>query len=170
LLALGADPDLVNCDGWSARTWVKSEANPALLDVFGLAKDEIPTPAPTKLVELPEVEFNDTKLRASAADGAFWTVFMRAAANGDVQTLRRLVEDGVEVNGQSPNGTTALIAAIKNGHTEAACELLELGADLDISDGEGLTAVEWAMKKGQQDLLSTLQARGATVSAKSVPE
>jgi len=111
-------------------------------------------------MELPEVELKDTKLGSSAADGAFWTVFMRAAAQGDVRTLRRLVDDGVEVNGQSPNGTTAFMAAVKNGHLEAACELLELGADPEITDEEGLNALEWAVKKGQLDLSSVLKDRG----------
>ena len=166
LLVLGADPDIHNFEGWSARSWAKSEANPALLDVFGIPKEE--TAFETKIVELPEVELKDTKLGSSAADGAFWTVFMRAAAQGDVRTLRRLVDDGVEVNGQSPNGTTAFMAAVKNGHLEAASELLELGADPEITDEEGLNALEWAVKKGQLDLLSVLKDRGFLASAQEV--
>lgn len=160
LLALGADPDIHNCEGWSPRSWAKSEANLALLEVFGIPKEAV-VPTQTKIVELPEVEIKETKPIGSAADGAFWTVFMRAAANGDVRTLRQLVEDGVEVNGQSPNGTTALMAAVKNGHVEAACELIELGADPEIADDEGLNALEWALKKGQVDLLSSLKSRGS---------
>lgn len=161
LLAMGADPDIQNFEGWSARRWVKSEANRALLDVFGISREELPTGAVKEREETQIVEVNDVRFVPSAADGAFWTVFMRAAATGDVATLRRLVEDdGVEVNGQSPNGTTALMTAMKNGHVEAACSLIELGADLDITDHEGLSAVAWAIKKGQRELLKELQERG----------
>ncbi len=161
LLAMGADPDLQNFEGWSARRWVKSEANRALLDVFGISRDDLPTAAVKEAEVTQIVEVDDLRVIPSAADGAFWAVFMRAASMGDVATLRRLVEDdGVEVNGQSPNGTTALMAAMKNGHVEAACKLIELGADLDIRDHEGLSAVAWATKKGQRELLKQLQDRG----------
>ena len=79
---------------------------------------------------------------------------------GDVETVRRLADDGVEVNGQSPNGTTALIAAVKNGHAATALELIELGADPSIEDEEGYTAVEWAEKKGQEAFIKGLKDRG----------
>jgi ankyrin repeat protein len=161
LLAMGADPDIENFEGWSAGRWVKSEANPALLDVFGLTREESPRSVVKEQENTQILEVEDLRMVPSAADGAFWTLFMRAAAMGDVGTLRRLVEDdGVEVNGQSPNGTTALMAAMKNGHLEAACNLIELGADLDITDEEGLTACAWAAKKGQISLLKALQERG----------
>jgi ankyrin repeat protein len=96
-----------------------------------------------------------------AAEGAFWTVFMRAAAAGDTDTVRRLALEGVEVNGQSPNGTTALIAAAKNGHAETAFELVELGADIAITDGDGISAIDWAKKKGQTLIVQGLEERSA---------
>ena len=101
------------------------------------------------------------KVTKVMVNDAFWTVFMRAASIGDVATVRRLADDGVEVNGQSPNGTTALIAAVKNGHSDTALELIELGADPTIEDEEGLNAVEWAEKKGQESFLKGLKQRGA---------
>ncbi len=161
LLAMGADPDITNFEGWSARRWVKSEANTALLDVFGISREELAKASGKEPRDTQILEVEDLRFVPSAADGAFWTLFMRAAAMGDVVTLRRLVEDdGVEVNGQSPNGTTALMAAMKNGHLEAACELIDLGADITITDHEGLTACAWAAKKGQFDVLKALQDRG----------
>jgi ankyrin repeat protein len=100
---------------------------------------------------------------------------MRAASSGDIETVRRLALDGVEVNAQSPNGTTPLIAAVKNGHSETAFELIELGADLSIADSDGMTAVEWARKKGQPMLVKGLEelatkAPGNFVEAEAVSE
>lgn len=153
LLELGADREIQNFDGWSGRTWAEAESDPALREVFGLPKQQ-----PKELAE--KVEEPQGRAIKVMVNDAFWTVFMRAASIGDVETVRRLADDGVEVNGQSPNGTTALIAAVKNGHETTAFELIELGADLTIQDEEGLNAVEWAEKKGQKTFINALKQRG----------
>jgi ankyrin repeat protein len=159
LLELGANIDIENFDGWSARKWAKSESDPALLDAFGMQKAE---PAET-VVKLEEVVVKEeppvTRVAVSSAGQAFWTVFMRAASAGDVDTVRRLVDDGVEINGQSPNGTTALIAAVKNGQSAVACELVELGADLGLCDQDGFNAIQWAQKKGLVPFIQVLKDR-----------
>ena len=155
LLELGASPDVENFDGWSARKWAAAEANRALMDVFGLLKDE-EAKAPAEIIEVPA-----PKPAPSVTNDAFWTAFMRAASVGDAPSLRRLADDGVEINGQSPNGTTALIAAAKNGKKESVLELIELGADLNIFDAEGLTAIAWAAKNGQTMIVQALKERGA---------
>ena len=84
---------------------------------------------------------------------------MRAASSGDINTVRRLAADGIEVNGQSPNGTTALMAAVKNGHAEVAFELIDLGADVDLTDTDGVTAMEWAKRKGQAMIIKGIEER-----------
>jgi len=150
LLELGADREIQNFDGWSGRTWAEAESDPALREVFGLPKQQ-----PKELAE--KVEEPQGRATKVMVNDAFWTVFMRAAASGDLETVRRLVDEGVEINGQSPNGTTALMAAVKNGRAEIACELVELGADLSICDQEGLNAISWAQKKGLTPFLTVLK-------------
>ena len=103
----------------------------------------------------------------SPVQDTFWTVFMRAASSGDIQTVRRLAADGIEVNGQSPNGTTALMAAVKNGHADVAFELIDLGADADLADSDGLTAIEWAKRKGQAVIIKGLEERCSARPAES---
>ena len=166
LLDLGANPDIENFDGWSARKWATSESNPALMAVFGPIapketsegsqerEEEAQVVAPQRIV------MNDT----------FWTAFMRAASVGDRNTVRRFADEGVEINGQSPNGTTALIAAVKNGQKDTVLELIELGADLNIPDQEGLTALAWAAKKGEVLLVKTLKESGAQDEDQERPE
>ena len=163
LLELGADPEIQNFDGWSGRTWAEAETDPALREVFGL-------PKVTGHAQLAKVDAQGEKGEGAPkketrvmVNDAFWTVFMKAASIGDLETVRRLADDGVEVNGQSPNGTTALMAAVKNGHAATALELIELGADIAIEDEEGLNAVEWAQRKGQQAFINGLKARGITL-------
>lgn len=155
LLELGADPQQENFDGWSARRWAEAESDLTIRAMLGIKKGE-----QEAMLSRPQertAATSSTKANSGVVQGAFWTVLMRAASSGDVETVRRLASDGVEVNAQSPNGTTPLIAAVKNGHSETAFELIELGADLSIADADGVTAVEWARKKGQVMLLKGLE-------------
>jgi ankyrin repeat protein len=158
LFELGADPDIENFDGWSARKWAKSESNPALMAVFGPVKEK---ETDSESGDESKENAQEVAPRKVASTDTFWIAFMRAAATGDLSSIRRLADDGVEVNGQSPNGTTALIAAAKNGQKDTVLELIELGADLNLPDEEGLTALAWAAKKGQALVVQTLKDKGA---------
>jgi hypothetical protein len=153
LLELGADPDLQNFEGWSAKKWAEAETDATIQAVFGIKKVDSESVSIKMQSEVTNnnnnIEQPAKPLQSSAFEGAFWTVFMRAASTGDTNTVRQLAMDGVEVNGQSPNGTTALMAAVKNGHAETAFELIELGADLSLTDADGISAIDWAKKKGQ---------------------
>ena len=159
LLELGANVDIENFDGWSPRKWALSESDPAFIEALGIAKQEHHEVGMKVEGSVVKEELKETRVMVSPVGQAFWTVFMRASASGDLETVRRLIEDGVEINGQSPNGTTALMAAIKNGRSEIACELVELGADLSICDQDGLSAIEWAHKKGLSSFLTVLKER-----------
>lgn len=158
LLELGADPELKNFDGWSAKRWAEAESDLTIKALLGVKKGE----SEAIMVRSQAVEAEETTKPikpAGPAQDAFWTALMRAASAGDLDTVRRLALDGVEINGQSPNGTTPLMAAVKNGQAETAFELIELGADLSIADDDGLTAIEWAKKKGQVLLVKGLEER-----------
>jgi ankyrin repeat protein len=110
----------------------------------------------------------EAKTTVVVVNDAFWIALMRAASIGDVEAVKRLAEDGVEVNGQSPNGTTPLIAAVKNGQSDAVFELLELGADLSLTDADGLDAVAWAKKMGHALIIEGLKERGVELDQISV--
>jgi ankyrin repeat protein len=159
LLELGADPDVQNFDGWSAKRWAEAETDLNIQALFGIKKMETDNMnarlESNTIVEQPMRPLQN----GGVVQGAFWTVFMRAAASGDTETVRQLALDGVEVNGQSPNGTTALMAAVKNGHADTAFELIELGADLSMTDLDGVSAIDWAKRKGQAIIVEGLEQR-----------
>jgi ankyrin repeat protein len=159
LLELGANVDIENFDGWSARKWALSASDPSFLDALGIAKPDQHDSSVKVEETVVKEEAKEHRIAVSPVGQAFWTVFMRAAASGDIETVRRFIDDGVEINGQSPNGTTALMAAIKNERSDVACELLELGADLAICDQDGFNAVQWAQKKGLTPFLAVLKER-----------
>lgn len=159
LLELGANVDIENFDGWSARKWALSASDPSFLEASGIVKPDHHDISLKVQGNTVKEEAKEPKVLVSPVGQAFWTVFMRAAASGDIETVRRFIDDGVEINGQSPNGTTALMAAIKNERSDVACELLELGADLAICDQDGFNAVQWAQKKGLTPFLAVLKER-----------
>jgi len=167
LLELGADPDLKNFDDWSAKRWAEAETDNTIQALFGIKKVDADSMGARMQANI-DVEKSSKPLRSGGAvEGAFWTVFMRAASSGDTETVRQLALDGVEVNGQSPNGTTALIAAVKNGHAQTAFELIELGADVSLTDADGISAIEWAKKKGQALIVQGLEQKCAAAAPQS---
>jgi ankyrin repeat protein len=159
LLELGADPDLEDFDGWSAKRWAEAESDVTIQALFGLRKEdnEVGNANEQSVVGYDEVA--KSRPSGGAVESAFWAMFMRAASAGDTETVRRLVQDGVEIDGQSPNGTTALIAAVKNGHSETAFELIDLGADISLADNDGISPIEWAKRKGGVMLVKGLEER-----------
>lgn len=165
---LGGSLDIENFDGWSARKWLLSQSEPAFLEAFGIEKPAPSESAKKLLADAAKVAPPKAMPTPHVAAGgqAFWTAFMRAAAAGDLETMRRLADDGVDINGQSPNGTTAIIAAVKNGRTETAFELIDMGADLQLCDKDGLSAIEWARKTGLVPFLKVLEERHLVTESK----
>lgn len=70
------------------------------------------------------------------------TALHSAAANGNVETIRRLIKDGADVNALDDSGTTPLIYALVFGYKEAIIELLECGADPYVEDPVGRNAFD----------------------------
>lgn len=58
----------------------------------------------------------------------------RAAKTGDVETLEKLIEEGVDVNARTEFDATALYFAASNNHPEACAVLADAGAELDVAD------------------------------------
>lgn len=56
----------------------------------------------------------------------------QAAANGDVEAIRKLVSEGAKVDGPAQCGDTPLVIASGYGQTDAAIALLALGADKNL--------------------------------------
>ena len=79
-------------------------------------------------------------------------MLIRAAADGDSEAVRRLIARGVDVNGRSGGGQTALILAIIGGHEKVVHILRTAGADPRLRDRLGLTAFDWAERRGFHEL------------------
>ena len=99
-----------------------------------------------------------------------------AAANGNLDILSYLFEQGADVNASSYsrglNGPfrdclswhTPLIDALRNGHNDAFTFLIDKGADVNLPDRDGYTALHYAVKSKNFDALSCLVHNGADVN------
>ena len=91
-----------------------------------------------------------------------------AARKGDAATVKKLLDEGVDVNTKFRYGATALFYACDHGHLEVVKVLLDKGADLNLKDSfYGFTplmlAVSPAQKKKPEhtEIAKLLIAKGA---------
>ena len=85
----------------------------------------------------------------------------------DMETLKSLVESGVDVNYQDPQyGTTALMLACNYGLTDIARFLLDNGAKANIQAKSGSTALSGAAQQSLE-LVKLLLDKGADIQLKT---
>jgi len=85
----------------------------------------------------------------------------QAATHGDVESARRLLQSGADVDSRDRYGQTALMQAAHHGH-EALVELLiENGADLNVTAKYGLSALMLAVVAGHAEIARRLARAGA---------
>ena len=92
--------------------------------------------------------------------------FLGVVWAGDYTEVKKLIEEGANVNDREENGTTALIYASKEGHTDIAKLLIDEGADVNAQEYHGWTALMFASIKGQIDIAKLLIEEGADLDAR----
>lgn len=95
----------------------------------------------------------------------FGSPLIEAAATGDLEMLRDLIDAGADVNESviSPEPRTALNAAARHGHLAAVKILLDAGAEVDKVARGDATALIDAARGGHVDVVELLIERGAVV-------
>ncbi len=89
----------------------------------------------------------------------------QAAADGDLEMIKKLLAGGANINARDDSGYTPLHKAV--WWSRAAVNLLlEEGADINVSDAEGCTPLHWASLWEDEALGALLVAKGADVEIK----
>jgi ankyrin repeat protein len=89
-----------------------------------------------------------------------------AAERGDMQGVRKLLDQGVDINETSVEYGTALSAAAAYGRVDIMKYLLDRGADINVGRG-WWTPSAAASAGGQMEAIRLLLDRGADINAKS---
>ncbi len=95
---------------------------------------------------------------------------MYAARKGDLEKVKLLISNGVDINQQHEFGITALMEAEHNGHLEIVKLLVNNKANLDLEGshfeigGSIVTALTCAVKNGHFEIVEFLVNSGANVN------
>ncbi len=97
----------------------------------------------------------------NVADRTGDTPLICAVYNGDVDSVRWLINFDADLNAQNKEGSTALMLAIDRKNFEITRHLLHAGARTDIADKTGWTAVD-CQKYATAEIQSLFQPRLVT--------
>jgi|GEM_PF-2603038 len=91
----------------------------------------------------------------------------KASREGDVATVRKLLDEGVDPNASPSGGRTCLMVASENGHPQVVKTLLSKGAKANLQEWKvKFTALMVAAKHGQAEIVKLLLEAGADPSVK----
>lgn len=94
---------------------------------------------------------------ALGANSKGWNPLIYAAYAGHVDTVRLLLSYGVQVDGQTDAGLTALMLASKRGCIDCVSLLLRMGADANLRSKQGQIAQDIALSAGNTEIGNLLE-------------
>jgi len=95
--------------------------------------------------------------RASATSQALFV----AAKKGNVESVKRILQAGVDVNASDADGWTALMFATFKGHKEVVQVLLDAGANVNAQSQDGTTPLMTATFRNHPGVVQMLMDAGA---------
>ena len=84
--------------------------------------------------------------------------FQRAAQQGNVDVLRRLIDEGVEPDTVDEDGNTALMVLAREGRADGVGLLLSAGAEVEMMNVSGASALMLAAANGHLEVVKLLAA------------
>lgn len=91
-----------------------------------------------------------------------------AAKSGNLDKLRKLIAEGVDVNKPNKKGITPLMYAIANKHEKVVKELLKHPQiDIEKQSDDGKRPIHWAAEMYNLEILNTLLDKGADINSET---
>ncbi len=87
-----------------------------------------------------------------------------AARDGNTNELKRLLDEGSDIEERGQFGKTPLYLAVENGHTNTVKFLLSQGANVDVADGSTVRPIYEAARGSHVDIVRLLLEHGANVN------
>lgn len=100
--------------------------------------------------------------KMSPRDG---TPLMHAATDGDLESMRLLIDHGADLNARNESNELPLGYACSYGQWEAAKLLVERGADVNGIEREGRTHLDWVTLGGNEQGIQVLRSLGGVLHA-----
>lgn len=88
-----------------------------------------------------------------------WTPLHYAAAIGDNEIVRVLLDKYAYIDAESPNKTTPIMMAARGGHILTVKLLLDEAADATLKNELGMTAIDFAVMYNHKDIAEGLTYR-----------
>ena len=85
-----------------------------------------------------------------------WSALHYAASGPNVEVIDYLLQQGANLEGRSPNGTTPLMMAARYGSEPNVDRLLAAKAEIRATNEQGLSAVDFARLGGREKLTQRL--------------
>jgi ankyrin repeat protein len=86
---------------------------------------------------------------------------------GDLESIKKLIGQGADVNFQTNCGFTALIYAVVKGHIDSVEYLIKAGADVNLPVNDGRTPLMFTWSSDYQKVVDLLLTAGADIHIKS---
>ncbi|MBN1578688.1 MAG: ankyrin repeat domain-containing protein [Chitinispirillaceae bacterium] len=91
---------------------------------------------------------------------------IRASAKGDLALVKKLIDEGANVNNADASGRTALLEAAWGGYNDVVKFLIERGAKVNSADTSGFTPLMRAIEDGHGAVVTALIKHGADVNTR----
>lgn len=121
------------------------------------------------LIPQPVWRLFDDFFHWSETDDAFFALVhnhLYYAVNcNDLQLVRRVVDNGADLESRGSNGKTPLMQAAEYEYRDILSYLIEQGADIDATDEKGWTALLYAAFDGRMETVQYLAECGADLDA-----
>ncbi|MDB5988623.1 MAG: hypothetical protein JWQ10_26 [Herbaspirillum sp.] len=87
-----------------------------------------------------------------------WTALHYAAAVGNDEIVKILLDESAYIDAESPNSTTPLMMAARGGHVSTVKLLLDEGADATLKNNIGMTALDFARESDMRMVFDDMTA------------